>query len=231
METGKHYYEKLEPTEYGQTLVNNVRWGSFKPVWMENKHWEHILGDDVNNYRHMGYTALLAEQYVERTRGWGYEMSEEDGQKLIDCAYIHDFPEAIDGDVPDPDKKFDKKTFAREKASMIKVLGSICTQNEAKEVAARVIPIMQGRSLLSHHFRAIEVIGYTETTKRANEQLYNMPRLITDLFLGPGKADLLHCVLEDMATKVHAQNLDKLRQFKFLPAVSEYLLDSEKRYV
>jgi len=222
----KELWEKLgqEGNQYGDVLKENVRWGSYKPEWMGKREWVHILGEDSCNYLHMGYMAGLTRQYIDRTVGWGYELSHEDRELLMDTAYIHDFAEAIDGDVPDTEKVFDKETFAQERTSLIKVLGSVAT--DAVFLADRVLPVMQGKSVLAHHWRAIEVIGYAETAKKAGEQLNNLDGLVDELWFPPNELADVKTALEGVyATRERTHK--HLKEFKFLPAVAEYLLDSE----
>lgn len=217
-------YLALENTEYGKTLQNNARWSQFKPDWLAVNQWEYILGPDVNNYAHMGYMADLTDDYIKSAERLGSGFTKFDAQLLRDVAYIHDFAEAIDGDTPDPEKKFDKQAHEQERRSMIKVLGAVCVSGaEARDVAEKVLPVMQGRHFLSHHWRAIELIGYTETTRIAGIKATEMLELREALWLTPDQESELQANLEYMATNVHEINLRELERFSFIPMVREYL--------
>lgn len=217
-------YTALEHTEYGKTLQNNARWGQFKPAWLAVNQWEYILGPDVNNYAHMGYMADLTQDYIDSAKRLGCSFMNFDAELLLDTAYIHDFAEAIDGDVPDPEKKFNKQAHEQERRSLIQVLGAVTVSAaEAKDVAEKVLPVMQGRHFLSHHWRAIELIGYTETTRKAGIRVQEMSELREGLWLTPDQESELQAKLEYMANEVHAINLRELDRFSFIPMVKEYL--------
>jgi hypothetical protein len=116
-------------------------------------------------------------------------------------AWTHDFAEAIDGDIPDPDKDHSDDAKGKEKRSFLTVMGSVF--NYPEEVGYEVFPVMYGKGELARHFRAIEIIGYTETAKRAasvNGEAYQ--KLYKD---------------------VYPNAIEQLREFSNLPVVAEYL--------
>ena len=160
-------HASLGETEYGQTLSDNVRFGRFKPDEIPNQEWIEALGPDVDNYKHMEYTANLAAWYIYEADRLGVPLSEEDQKLLILTAYVHDFAEAIDGDVPDPYKDHSDDAKAKEKRSFITVARTVVEDPEA--LGALVFPVMYGGSPLARDFRAIEIIGYAETAKQAGK--------------------------------------------------------------
>jgi 5'-deoxynucleotidase YfbR-like HD superfamily hydrolase len=214
-------YERLAETEYGETLLSAHRWGRFKPEWMPVEDWEHILGPDVNNYKHMGYMAGLTENYLERAEAHKFDFVDEEPGFLIATAYVHDFAEAIDGDVPDPEKVHTVEAYEQERNSFIKVLSSVTSDPET--ISDIVLPIMQGRSMLSAHWRAIELIGYTETTIKAKEQVKNLDQIQKDLGYNFTQTLELYQKLMTMSTQGHGMNIASLRKFEWIPMVKEYL--------
>lgn len=168
-------HESLFTTEYGEILSQNVRFGRFKPEWLPNQVWVELLGDDVDNYKHMEYTASLTSWYIGEAARLEEPFSEDDADLLMLTAWTHDFAEAIDGDVPDPEKVDSLDVREQERRSFIEVASKV-TEDPVK-LANTVLPVIQGEHPLSRHFRAIEIIGYMETGKRAIRALKGMGEL------------------------------------------------------
>jgi 5'-deoxynucleotidase YfbR-like HD superfamily hydrolase len=217
----REHFEALEHTEYGDILKNSPRWSNYMPGWMSVQEWERVLGPSVNNYWHMEHMAELTDHYIERADKLGIPLHEEDADLLRAVAYVHDFAEAIDGDTPDPDKVFDKQAFDQERSSLIKVLGSVTESPEA--VADLVLPVMHGRHLLSHVWRAIELVEYYETCKMAERQLDNFDELREELYLSPDRWATLQDSLLTMAEVVLPKVEKQLIDFAWLPVIREYL--------
>lgn len=215
------FYESLKQTEYGETLSSNVRFGRFKPETLENHVWVDILGADVDNLEHMEWTAGIASWYVYEAERLGSPLSEEDKDTLITTAWVHDFAEAIDGDIPDPYKDHTEDAKAKEKRSFIQVASSIT--DDPEKLGEKVFPVMYGTGELARHFRAIELIGYNETALRAGiechhlgyvQEMYGVP--VSDLRLTFMALVRLHDEVSPSARK-------SLEAFIDLPVVEEYL--------
>ena len=213
----RELYENLRNTEYGQTLESNVRWGTFKPEWMTSGAWERLLGPDVNNYRHMKFMAGLTDEYLSEAEQSNFGFTEEDADLLKATAWVHDFAEAIDGDIPDPLKEHTVQAYEAERKSLITVLGSVTESPE--EVADLVIPVMQGRSELSVHWRCIEQLGYLKTTDRAGVQADRMNDVQQEFNLTFTQAQELQSQLVKMNLQTGTLIRKELEQFNWIPMV------------
>lgn len=215
-------YESLRYTEYGETLNNNIRFGRFKPDWLDNQVWVELLGMDVNNYEHMQYTAGLTTWYIQTAEEIGYPFPEEDAARLLTTAWVHDFAEAIDGDVPDPFKKDDEDTLATERRSFIKVASLVAEDPE--ELADFVFPVLHGSNYLSRHFRAIELMGYMETGLRALRSAHSMGELEHTYGFSHAELREIWQSLTTLGNEVVASETTRLpRDFWDLPVVQVYM--------
>lgn len=215
-------YHALGDTDYGEVLYENVRFSRFKPDWLENWMWCEMLGQDVNNYEHMEYTAGITAWYIYEAERLGTPFSKDDQDLLITTAFVHDFAEAIDGDIPDPEKKNDDAEKSQERRSFEAVASSVTDDPEG--LANYVLPVIQGSHRLSRDFRAIEIIGYNETGEQAGYLASHMGEIqykydfdlrhLSDLFFN----------LRRLNEEVVSSCIDKLgTQFNDLPVVREYL--------
>lgn len=214
---GEKLYTDLRQNEYGQALESNVRWGTFKPEWMSNGAWERLLGPDVNNYRHMRFMVGVTNEYLLEAENYDFGFTEEESDLLIATAYVHDFAEAIDGDIPDPEKVHTVQAYEAERASFIKVLGSVTDNPE--EVSDLILPIMQGRSMLSVHWRCIEQLGYLKTTDRAGVQADRMNDVQEEFELSYRQAQELESQLVKMNLQAGTAIRKDLEKFEWIPMV------------
>src|SRR5690348_9689172 len=95
-------YSTFAESHYGETLEAKTRFDVFKPDWATTELWCDVLGDDVNNLRHMAHTARIAEAFAQ-----GEDLSTDTTDLLLKTAATHDWGEAIIGDIPLPDKTDD----------------------------------------------------------------------------------------------------------------------------
>lgn len=214
-------YAALGDTEYGQTLQDNIRFGSFKPQWLENWAWTEMLGPDVNNLEHMEHTAVLTGWYLLEAERLGYPFSDEDEAILMTTAYTHDFAEAIDGDISDPLKKHDDEAYDKERASFEAVASSVTDNPE--ELTTLVMSVTQGRHRLSRDFRAIEIIGYIETARQAGLLAENMGAIQKKYGLEIWQLRDLFNSFVNLHTEVMNKDPARLAEFGDLPVVRSYL--------
>lgn len=207
-----HEYHAIHQTfrnsEYGRTLENNVRFTDFKPESTPNELWQSLLGDDVNNLRHMTYTYELARDFCI-----GEGMTYEDTSKLLLVAITHDWGEAIVGDIALPSKTVADES--KEQMAYLKIAEDLFGQEEGSNIAAEVLPILYKHDPeLGDKFRAIEYIGYCKTAMRAG----HVANLIAHGFLETGlerkdKEQLMGGLLA----------LQKAVEVRNYPVLSEYI--------
>lgn len=215
-------YHALGNTDYGDTLRDNIRFGSFKPDFLENWQWAEILGQDVNNLEHMEHTAGLTAWYIFEADRLGVPFSQVDQDILMTTAYTHDFAEAIDGDVPDPLKKTDDDTKRQERNSFYLVASAVTDYPD--NLTELVMDVTQGRHRLSRDFRAIEIIGYIETGKKAGEVAHRMGEIQHKYDFDLPHLRKLYLSLLHLHDAVIAKDLTKLeKDFSDLPVVRSYL--------
>jgi hypothetical protein len=154
-------FQTFADSQWGADLVGKTRFNVFKPDWVSTEQWTGMLGDDVNNLLHMPHTYTLAERFCE-----GEGLDDETSDTLLTTAIVHDWGEAIIGDIPLPDKN-----TADEKAELVafatiadKLLGNV----RGQALTSRVWAVL-GHENKEHGsmFRAIEYLGYCTTALRA----------------------------------------------------------------
>lgn len=164
-------HETFAESHYGQLLESRVRFDEFKPEWVHTETWCDLLGDDVNNLRHMTYTHDLAKRFTE--------LQEMDGEALHVTAITHDWGEAIIGDIPLPAKtsaddaaeRFAYRRIAKE------LLG-----DKAKELAKVVMPVLFYHSVPeADMFRSIEYVGYCATGLKAGRVALGLAHDLIDV--------------------------------------------------
>lgn len=218
-------YEALEHTEYGQTLLEQSRFGSFKPEWLPHEQWENILGADVNNYYHQASMAALTGWYIEESWHLGDAVGADNEHALLVTAYVHDFAEAIDGDTPDPQKTHTEADMQRERDSLIQVLSSVTP--EAEEVADMVLPIMQRTDPLGERWRAIEIMGYCETAIKAGDELANIQTYANHYAWSNEQRDEVEHSLGRLNREVFWSSTSQLQEFADQPVIARYLAEFE----
>lgn len=150
----KELYETFSSSEYGKTLEGNIRFGDFKPEYIANEVWEALLGDDVNNLRHMLDTYRITRRFMR------FGGMDDDLLKLT--AITHDWGEAVVGDVALPDKN--RLGVDTQEVEAYKRIASELGYSALLEEVPEVI---WGQHELSEPFRVIEYIGYCRTGMRA----------------------------------------------------------------
>lgn len=167
-------------TEYGKRLRENIRFERYKPATVGRDTWEHLLGADVNNLRHMRLTYGLTRKFIDTEehppRSWKKEVpidarfSEREQEDLLLAAIIHDWAEAVVGDIT-----YELKTTVHEeaeRAAFRDILQDIFGTEKTRVLAARIDEVVDAvvndhTTKLGKAFNAIERIGYLRTCLRA----------------------------------------------------------------
>lgn len=161
-------HRQFQASEYGRTLVDNVRFSPFKPDDMSNQQWKKLLGPDVCNLEHnrLAYARMRAFLGHLRNNPAVFFPSEVDQASLLFTALIHDWPEAMTGDKPDPLKT--KQDTGDELAILPGIIEEVLgIPPEDSNVHSAVGILDGGNASLWSYFRAVEVDGYSETAVRA----------------------------------------------------------------
>ena len=165
----------IEQTDAGMTLSKISRFDYFRGS-LSPESWESLLGPDVNDLRHLGFTASLAEQLVrdERTHPCGNKLSLKEKLMLKVTALTHDLGEATTGDTPANIK--DGSDELIEKVALTREVGQLATRctRLMSDTLSSVPDIAFGSGVannpfadLAEIFAGIESIGYTTTALRA----------------------------------------------------------------
>ena len=172
--------KKFAVTHYGEKLRSNIRYGPFKPSELSNAQWEKILGADVNNFNHLNLTLGLAKSFLsgceKPQKKWEGKVPEKaiftvkEKEALLLTAAVHDWGEAVIGDIPFPDKKKSDEELEMIYLRQIvhEVVGEGRYQKECDKLADTVESVLTGKDgKLSKAFSAIERVGYARTGFRA----------------------------------------------------------------
>ncbi|MBP6994150.1 HD domain-containing protein [Candidatus Woesebacteria bacterium] len=155
---------------YGKKLAHSVRYDQYRPSSMTKEQWTRMLGADVNNLEHMRLTYGLTRQFIrycnDAPEGQTRELtfSHEEQEDLLLTAIVHDWGEAVVGDIT-----FDKKTDideAEEQTSIQRIISELFPETpdirtRIHKVVTDVLPNRESK--LGKAFNAIERIGYLRT--------------------------------------------------------------------
>lgn len=203
-------YDSFAVSGYGQLLETRTRFNDFKPDWVGTDTWCNLLGDDVNNLRHMDYTLGLAKRFVE--------LQEIESNDLLVTAATHDWGEAIIGDIALPSKTEADET--REKFAYRRIAKEIL-RDEARDLSRIVMPILFDKSVPeADMFRSIEYVGYTSTALKAGRVAIGLLHDFVDLDIPRHQREELMGGLMALNRAVEAHNLPTVRDYaKKYPAV------------
>lgn len=149
-------------TKAAKILEGNGRFADYMEVDLEE--WRRVLGSDVNNLSHLVLTYRLTKAFLKRM-----EMPLEDREVLLLTAIIHDWAEAITGDICSL-----KKTIADavvESALLENILRKYFCSVLSSETISRVIEVLDNdKEGLGNVFRCIEILGFFRTSLIAWER-------------------------------------------------------------
>lgn len=215
-------------SEYGKKLRDQVRFGPYKPQDLPNKEWEKILGRDVNNLYHMPFTAYMTRRFVNKCRApgknWGKNISPhvtfylEEEKSLVFAAQVHDWGEAVIGDIPAPFKtNADEEKELEILKKMVIDLLSRRDKSLSLRVKKSVEEVMEDRSSkLGMAFDAVERMGYVKVGLRAWR--------MKDSFSGELKERLFNLATWEIAPV--KREGEKLRKYaEIYPPVYEFMND------
>lgn len=177
---------KFSSTDWGEILRNNARYSRFKPTEITTEEWKKILGGDVSNLDHLIVTKGIASGFIKGCDNPGNEwqghlpeeaqFSPEEKQLLLLTATVHDWGEAIKGDIPFYEKK-DKdhhEEMSELRIMINKILGEMLEgeeKDEIEKITEQVIDVLTNTSSkLGKAFNAIERVGYVRTGIRAFDE-------------------------------------------------------------
>jgi hypothetical protein len=169
-------HDSFSKTSYGQALAARVRYEKYKPSQVSNERWIELLGPDVGNLSHLTTTYDITMEFIER-------LNEQEPGRLTDyeedtlrvAALIHDWAEAIVGDISFGDKT--EADEAEEKRHFNENLKHFYSGG-SKEIndlifSALTEVVFDPVSRLGAMFNAIERMGYIRTALRACGHLVN----------------------------------------------------------
>lgn len=201
--TFRWIYDTFSQTKEGNILSRNIRFHAYKPQAMTNSDWEALLGDDVNNLKHLWVTYELTQRFLTLQP----DLSVHDQEILLLTAITHDWAEAIVGDVmyysrsaKEEEKERDQfhallKTYAEQK-----IFPSALTEL----IKEQCLPILENRSLrLGKVFNAVERLGYLSTALNAFEKSRSQTKSIQGHLLCLAKSVLYNhiSILVDYAAQ------------------------------
>lgn len=177
-------YDLFANSHYGEKLRQAIRYAPFKPEDVANEKWVEVLGPDVSNLEHLNFTLSLTQDFIRLSanphKDWGFrgrklgEIKFDRSEEELLCltAIIHDWGEAVVGDIPWGDKK--PSHAEAELIILRRQIKELC--NEKFEVLVPKMNIaaeiaLNGENIkLGQAFNAIEMIGYGSTALKAWEQ-------------------------------------------------------------
>ncbi|MFZ1019551.1 MAG: hypothetical protein WAN61_00970 [Minisyncoccia bacterium] len=209
-------HRDFSETPYGKKLSDQIRWARFKPENTTNEKWNKLFGADVNNLEHLKLTYGLTRQFIKYLNE-KKQLTKEEQENLLLAATVHDWAEAITGDL-----SYYLRTEENEREELIyleKIIREICGQDEKLFFRMKFVidEIVHNKdSKLGKMFNAIEKVGYVRTSIRA----YNESKKVN----GELKIALIRMALE--ATPDQVRML--LDYAKIYPPVAIYLKENKE---
>lgn len=228
-------YEAFALTSYGQTLAGNVRYHNFQPEHVSNEEWVELLGEDVDNLRHLSLTMRQTEEFVETCNHWSVTrpgqvdtlalFEPEEARLLLITAAMHDWGEAIKGDVTFHDKQ--EQDEIEEAEAFRLIVSQLLPEDKYPgfntETATHVLEILDPKNRegnkLGQAFNAIERVGYMKTALRAYELSFEEK-------LDP----VVRAHMAVLTRDVFANQVETLVEYaKVYPAVDLFLKEEARR--
>jgi hypothetical protein len=172
VESGQSLYgihQSFAETELGEILSQRVRYDTYLPDHVSNERWEELLGADVNNLNHLPLTYGLAKSMIRHFRQSqpGF-LSPHEEEILKATALIHDWAEAIIGDIDYNDKT--EEDEAEELRHLTAILDERYTEDTTgvKQILLEALDVVHDpTSKLGRVFNTLERVGYVRTALRA----------------------------------------------------------------
>ena len=157
-------HRDFSQTKYGNILSQNIRWARYKPENMTNEKWVKLLGADANNLEHLKLTYGTTRAFIKYSSK-ETPLTTEEQEDLLLAATVHDWGEAIIGDI-----NYDLKTpqdeirELEELEKMVKEMYGEKNSQLSSRVDTVINNIINGHNTkLGKMFNAIERIGYLRT--------------------------------------------------------------------
>src|SRR3989339_44215 len=172
-------------TKYGEKLAHNIRYGRYKPQSMSNEEWRNLLGDDVNNLYHALVVYNITKEFIsENNHLYNQQLSYDEKMTLLLAAIIHDWGEAVVGDIShglktETDENNEIKALHKIAKEITKSYrGGILTAQAIEPINAVVFDTS---TKLGNIFKAIEHIGFFKTAMNAWEQSKKIKKIAPNL--------------------------------------------------
>jgi hypothetical protein len=157
----------------GATLASRGRYEKYKPADVTNERWEELLGADVNNLDHLPLTYGLTKSMIRNLRESqpGF-LSEHEEDVLQAASLIHDWAEAIVGDIT-----YGYKTVEQESEEMEHLVAILEKhyEDDNSDIKPLIIEaagiVREPDTKLGHVFNTIERVGYMRTALRASRHV------------------------------------------------------------
>jgi len=169
----KIIYNEFAKTKFGKDLKKEVRYERFKPKSVSKKLWQEVLGPDVNNLEHHLVSYKITNTFFvcndEKISGSSI-FNYHEKKLLIVAALIHDWGEAIVGDVTFDRKSaaYEKKEYEAFQCMLKKIFFRDADVVEFLDIEEAFEKVVGGKEKnLAEAFNAIERIGYLITGVRA----------------------------------------------------------------
>lgn len=166
-------------SKYGRKLKGELRYDRYRPQALPKEEWQKLLGADVNNLKHLDVTYGLARQFLIYLQNSDKEkLTDEEQETILLAAIIHDWGEAIIGDITYEKKtRSDEENEYRQIACIINDIFIKDHPQLAKRLndALRQAVIGEG-SKLGKIFGAIERVGFYRTAIKAWQESRNDSR-------------------------------------------------------
>lgn len=210
-------YTRFANSEYGQTLEARTRFDDFRPDWVDTNLWCGLLGDDVNNLRHMSFTHDLAKKFVDYQ-----EIDGVSRDRLLTTAITHDWGEAIIGDIALPDKTDEDE--GREEAAYRHIAERVVA-GVAGELVMKVVPVLFRKDVPeADMFRSVEYVGYMSTAFKAGRVALGLYHDLYDVELPRARRQELAGRLHSLHKAVEVVNLPVAKSYiKHYPAIKTML--------
>lgn len=176
----KKIFITFAKTNYGKTLRSNIRFHEFIPDGMSKEAWLKTLGGDVSNLYHLAVSLENTKYFLSVCSNphtkWHSRVPKEarftleEQRNLLFTSVIHDWAEAIIGDIPVTSKKEtdEDQEMVVLRRLMHEILGDGKDSKKIDSLANTVQTILTDKSTkLGQAFNAIERMGYLKTGMRA----------------------------------------------------------------
>ncbi len=166
-------HRAFSETEFGQTLADQVRYDRYKPADVTNERWVELLGADVGNLTHLPLTFGLTRDFITQLRQSQPGFLDEGEESVLQtAALIHDWAEAVVGDITYSDKSDEDEVEERNQlAGIIDKLED--NSPELRELIDRALEevVFTPDTKLGQVFNTVERVGYVRTALRASQHV------------------------------------------------------------